>query len=93
MTNMIGISIEEVQRQLTQVNIAIETLIQGKSLVELRVGSGNFQRLFRYGDVTLVDLKTYRRELLDQINSLTPNIVPIFRSGACIPLVVRKGDL
>jgi len=93
MTSMAGISIDEAQRQLTQVNIAIETLIQGKSLVELRVGSGNFQRLFRYGDVNLGDLKTYRRELLDTINSLTPNITPIFRQNACIPLIVCKGEL
>ena len=90
---MNGITLDEAQRQLTQVNVAIESLILGKSLVELRVGSGNFQRLYRYGEITLEQLKTLRRELLDVINTLVPNITPVFRSGACIPLVVRKGDL
>ena len=92
MTSFIGISIEEAQRQLTQVNIAIESLIQGKSLTQLQVGSGTFKRHFIYSEVTLTELKTYRRELLDTINSLTPNITPIFRQNACIPLIVTKGS-
>jgi len=85
-------TIQEVQVQLTQVNIAIQDLIMGKSISELKLGSGEFSRWYKFGDVTLDSLRAYRRELLNLLNTLTPDVKPIFRTNSCIPLVVNKGN-
>ncbi len=87
---MYGMTIEEAQTQLNTVNAAIQQLIEGKAILELRVGSGNFQRLYKYSDITMDSLLALRASLLQQINDLQPNLAPVFRNNANIPLVVRK---
>jgi hypothetical protein len=90
---MAEMTIGEAQAQLTQVNIAIQDIIMGKAINEIKFGSGEFSRWYKFQDVTLEQLQAYRRELMNIINSLTPDVRPIFRVNSCIPLVVRKGDL
>ena len=88
---MTDMTLQEAELQLTQVNIAIQDLIMGKAISELKLGSGEFSRLYKFQDVTLESLTAYRTELRNLINALTPTVVPIFRSNSCIPFVVRKG--
>ncbi|MDF1598157.1 MAG: hypothetical protein P1T08_18995, partial [Acidimicrobiia bacterium] len=71
---------------------AIEALIAGKRLTELRVGSGSFQRLYTFSDITLEALKEHRDELLGIIAELEP-ILPRFKSNMTIPLLVSKDRL
>jgi len=84
-----ALPIEEARAQLLTVNVAISDLVAGKRIVELRVGSGNFQRLYRFGDVNLETLKALQSELL-QVISTYDNSKPVFRTNATIPLIVGK---
>lgn len=79
----------EIRQSLSTVNIAIAQLIEGQKILELRVGSGNFVRLFRYGEVTLDALREYRNELLGMLASITSN-TPTYRPHTTIPLIVKK---
>lgn len=83
-------TLSEIETALSSVNTAIAQLIAGKRLLELRVGSGNFARNFRYGEVTLDALKEYRDELMQLRNSVLPSSTTQFRSNATIPLIVKK---
>ena len=82
-------SLAEAESQLTTVNSAIEQLLSGKRINQLRVGSGSFQRLYVYSETTLQDLVAYRNELLGIIDALSDS-TPTFRTNAHIPLVVSK---
>ena len=84
------ITLAEAQIQLSTVNAAIQDIISGKRVTELRVGSGEFQRMYRYEEVTLEALIDLRSELRNTINTLTPDVRPIFRTNATIPLVIHK---
>lgn len=88
---MAEITLAEAQAELTIVNIAIQDLIEGKRLNEHKFATGEFSRWYKFSDVTLDSLTAYRRELRSLIASLEPEIMPVFRSNSCIPLVVR-GD-
>ena len=88
---MAEMTLSEAQAQLSMVNIAIENLIQHKTINELKLGSSDFSRWYKYGEVSLDGLRAYRRELLDLINTIGPQVKPVFRSNACIPLIVTKG--
>lgn len=79
----------EAEAQLETVNAAIEALISGKRINQLRVGSGTFARLYVFSELTLDNLKQHRDELLAIIDTLEES-VPIFRTHATIPLVVSK---
>lgn len=87
---MAEITLAEAQAELTKVNIAIQDLIEGKRINEHKFATGEFSRWYKFTDVTLENLTTYRRELRGLISSLEPDIVPVFRKNACIPLVVRN---
>lgn len=82
--------LNEAKSQLQTVNAAIEAIIAGKSIKELRVGSDNFMRMFIYSDTTLQELKDYRAELY-QIIDAWEGTTPTFRTNATIPLVSTKG--
>jgi len=88
---MAEMTLAEAELQLTQVNIAIQSLISGTRINELKLGSAEFSRWYKYGDVTLEALTAYRSELQAIIAALVPVPQAIFRTNACIPLVVRKG--
>jgi hypothetical protein len=79
----------EAQDQLVTVNAALQKLINGERIKELRVGSGTFQRLYVYSELTFDELKTLQQELLITIDSYAPAIA-VFRTNAHIPMVVGK---
>lgn len=87
---MASMTLAEAQAQLTQVNIAIETLLQGKRIGELKIGTNEFSRTYKYGEVTLEGLRALRSELMAMVNTLMPTITTTFRQNACIPLIVTK---
>jgi len=82
-------TLEEALAQLLTVNTAIEALIAGKRLTELRVGSGSFQRLYTFQELDIEALKEHRDELLSIIAELQPS-VPKFKTNMTIPLLVSK---
>lgn len=86
---MATLPLEEAQAQLVTVNAAIQKLINGERIKELRVGSGTFQRLYIYSEVTFDELKVLQQELLITIDSYAPAI-PVFRTNAHIPMTVGK---
>jgi len=83
------ITLEEAERQLLTVNAAIEALIAGKRLNQLRVGSGTFARLYVFSEITLENLKQHRDELLSVIGGLE-DVAPEFTKNMHIPLIVSK---
>lgn len=86
---MIGFTLEQAQTELTSVNIAIEKLVSGKTLLEIKISSAEMSRWSSFGQVSLEGLKAYRKELLDYINALSPS-EPIFRSASCVQVRVEK---
>lgn len=86
---MTTLTLDEATAQLATVNAAIEALIQGKRLKELRVGSGSFQRLYTFSEITIESLKEHRDELLAEINALSAT-TPTFKTNMTIPLIVSK---
>lgn len=84
------ITLEEAQAQLLTVQAAIEQLVMGKRITQLKVGSGTFQRLYVYQEINLETLTTLRDELLRKINSLEGKL-PTFATNMHIPMVVGKG--
>jgi hypothetical protein len=83
-----AMTLAEAQLQLTQINTAIENLLQGKRITQLRVGSGTFQRLYQYQEISYEALEAKRQELLGYIDSLSET-TPTFKTGS-VPLYVRK---
>jgi hypothetical protein len=81
--------LEEAKTQLITVNAAIQNLIEGKRISELKVGSGGFQRLLRYQEITIDSLREIQKELLVLIDSYEPT-KPKFRTNAHIPMIVTK---
>jgi hypothetical protein len=86
---MIGFTLEQAQADLASVNIAIEKLISGRTLLEIKISSAEMSRWSSFGQVSLEGLKAYRRELLDYINSISPT-APVFRSTGCMQVRVEK---
>ena len=86
---MAQMTLVEANAQLATVNAAIEALISGKRLNQLRIGSGSFSRLYVFSEITLDNLKAHRDELLAIIDSLEGN-PPSFKKNMYIPIVVGK---
>ena len=82
-------TLEEAQLELSKVNSAISLLVAGKQLNMLQLGSGAFTRRYGYKEISLEELKSYRNELMDIINSYNQSD-PTFRDFATIPISVRK---
>lgn len=89
MSSCIGIPLDELKTQLSTVQSAISELLAGTKRTVLVVGSGNFQRRYEFGEVTLEALVELRDNLLQQICALE-GTTPTFRTNATIPLVVSK---
>jgi hypothetical protein len=89
---MTALTLQEASDQLTQVQIAISDLISGKRLSELSIGSGATERKYKYSEITIDNLVVLRNELRSIINALQPDVKPIFRSYANIPIIVEKGN-
>ena len=60
-----------------------------KDLIMLRVGSGDFARLYQYSDTPLLDLYKMRQMLYKELAEVT-TVAPTFASGKCVPMVGRK---
>jgi hypothetical protein len=89
---MSTITLAEAEAQLVTVSAAISTLLTGKRISELEVGSGSFKRRYKYTEITLSSLQALRDELLAIISSLSPATLPKFAQNMTIPLLVRKGS-
>ena len=85
-----AISLTEAEAELVIVNIAIQDLLKGTRINEHKITSSEIARWYRFTDVTLDSLLSYRTELRALIEALQPAVTPIFRNNACIPLVVNR---
>jgi hypothetical protein len=83
-------TILEVQAELNTVNSAIQQLIAGTRLTELRVGSGDFARLYRYQELSLDNLQAIRDELLQELAALNQEDGLKFRKMSNVLLKVTK---
>lgn len=83
-------TILEVQAELNTVNSAIQQLIAGTRLTELRVGSGDFARLYRYQEISLDNLQAIRDELLQELANLNQEDGLQFRKMSSVLLKVTK---
>lgn len=89
---MATMTLAEAGASLTTVNIAISDLIAGKRIAELNIGTGATQRRYKYSEITIDNLTVLRNELRSIINTLQPDVKPIFRLNANIPIIVEKGN-
>ena len=89
---MLGLTLEEAQKQLTQVNKALNDLIMGKRITFLKVGSASFAREYHFSEITFENLTLVKNELLTEIQRLSQE-TPVFNTNASFPLLYRKGGL
>ncbi len=81
----------ELRLQLSQINSAIGVLMRGGRLTELHVGSADFNRTWKYSDISIDSLKAYRKDLMDALTALCPQeCLPLFRKNATIPLILTR---
>lgn len=81
----------EIQSDLDIVNAAIQNLISGKRLTQLRIGSGDFARLYQYSEISYDVLKGLKDELTQELASITADVNGMtFRKQTHIPLTVKK---
>jgi len=85
-------SLAEAQQQLATVNAAIQELLAGKRVTQLRIGSGSFQRMYVYQEINLETLYSLRQDLMEVIASYS-DAAPKFGSNLNFPLKVSKGGL
>lgn len=83
-------TITEVQADLAVVNAALQDLIAGKRLTQLRLGSGDFTRLFQYQEITYEVLKAEQAELTQELASLETQPQMQFRTMSHVQLNVTK---
>lgn len=85
-------TLAEAENQLVTVNAAINSLLSGNKITQLRVGSGTFQRLYVYQEITLDELRKLRAELLAIIDTLSPveKDLSFFGKSATFPLIAEK---
>jgi hypothetical protein len=88
---MLSLTLAEAEAQLATVNTAIQQLISGKKVTELHVGSGAFQRFYKYQECSMENLLQLRAELLGLINTLSPSL-PTFAGNMSFQNIVRKGS-
>jgi hypothetical protein len=83
-------TLTEVQSELDTVNAALQELISGRRLTQLRIGSGEFARLYQYQELTYENLKAEQQRLLDELATLSATGELTLRSNSYIPLTVNK---
>lgn len=83
----------EAEAQLITVNAAIQQIIEGKRITQLKVGSGSFTRLYTHQEISLEALKELRDELLTIIAVDVTAEETRFNTGLYVPMVVCKGGL
>lgn len=83
-------TLAEVQADLTTVNSALQELISGNRLTQLRLGSGDFARFYQYQEITFENLTLLKNELLQELAVLSDESPLKFRKMCNIPLTVVK---
>lgn len=83
-------TILEVQAELTTVSAAIQELITGTRLTQLRVGSGDFARLYTHQEVSLENLQEIRQQLLQELAALENTDGIVFRTNSNVRTITRK---
>lgn len=83
-------TLAQVQAELVTVNAAIQEVISGTRLTQLRVGSGDFARLYVNQEVSLESLYAIQALLLAEEQQLVSSDGIKFRKETHIPLVVTK---
>jgi hypothetical protein len=83
-------TLAEVQADLTTVNSALQELISGNRLTQLRIGSGDFARFYQYQEITFENLTLVKNELLQELAILNSEPAITFRKMCNIPLTVVK---
>jgi hypothetical protein len=83
-------TIAEVQADLTTVNAALQNLIAGKRITQLRFGSGDFARQYQYQEITYDVLKAEQADLTQELAALQSEPQMQFRTMSNIPLTVSK---
>ena len=87
-------TLEEAQAMLTQVNNAIASLINGKTISNFIISDGNFRREYKYvtGDLAsnLKALREMRDELINIINTLSPPTTTAFRTAVYQNIVTKR---
>lgn len=83
-------TIDEVQADLTRVYSAIQDLIAGKRITQLRLGSGDFTRMYQYQEITYEVLKAEQADLTQELAALQAVPQMQFRTMSNIPLNVTK---
>lgn len=82
-------TIAEIQAELTTINAALQEIIAGNRLTQLRVGSGEFARLYVFAELTYENLVKERDKLNEELSHLQDE-EPSFRKYSHIKLVVTK---
>ena len=86
-------TLAEAEASLATVNAAINQLVTGKTVNELHVGSGAFQRFYKYQEVSMESLLALRSELLALIGVLSPAPpAPLFAVNMSFQNIIRKGS-
>ena len=80
----------EIQEDIDTINAALQSMYAGTRLTELRVGSGNFIRLYKYQEISVDKLLELKGLLEAELQSVTPTTTPIFRTFGSIPMIVTK---
>jgi predicted transcriptional regulator len=75
---------------LTKVNAALDQLMQGKLIQRMEFKTAEVTKVFDYNKVTITELKSIRKELLELIDSLEGASAVVYRTGASVPLVVNR---
>jgi hypothetical protein len=83
-------TILEVQAELTTVSAAIQELITGTRLTQLRVGSGDFARLYTHQEVSLENLQEIKQQLLQELADLENTDGIVFRTNSNVRTITRK---
>jgi hypothetical protein len=79
----------EIQTDITNVNAAITALLTGNKLLELRVGSGDFARTYRWQEITMESLYAMRNSLYQELATVSEE-TPTFQVGKTVPMFVRR---
>ena len=78
-----------IEQEILQIDSAISSLLTGERLKVLRVGSGDFARLYQEHDINLSELYKVRQALYEELATVTEE-VKTFNFGGLVPMVGRK---
>jgi hypothetical protein len=78
-----------IEQEITTINAAIAEILSGNKLKVLRVGSGDFARLYQEHDLNLTELYKIRQSLYDEL-AVADNTPKSFNLGGFVPMVGRK---